>query len=181
MTFKEYYIKEIVPALKKELNVQNIFQVPKMKKVVVNVGAGEAATNKKVLDFVSADLAAITGQKPVITKARKSVSAFKIRKGLPIGAKVTLRGDKMYDFVEKLFKIVLPRIRDFRGVSASGVDERGTFNLGMTDQTLFPEIEYDKIDKIRGLQITMVTTAKSKKDLTAFLKLLGLPFSQELV
>lgn len=176
MKFKEYYQTEIVPALKKELKIENIFRVPKMKKVVVNVGAGEAATNKNVLDRVAADLTIITGQKPVITKARKSVSAFKIRKGLAIGAKVTLRGDKMYDFVEKLFKVVLPRIRDFRGVSLKGADNRGTFNLGMTDQTLFPEIEYDKIDKIRGLQITIVTTAQSKEDLVAFLKLLGLPF-----
>lgn len=176
MKYKDYYLQEIVPALKKDLKIENVFQVPKMKKVVVNVGAGEAAANKKVLDYVVADLTAITGQKPVITKARKSISAFKIRKGLAIGAKVTLRGDKMYDFVEKLFKIVLPRIRDFRGISMNGVDARGTFNLGMTDQTLFPEIEYDKIDKIRGLQITIVTTAQSKDDLVAFLKLLGLPF-----
>ncbi len=177
MSYKQQYTQEIAPALKKELKIQNIFEVPKLKKVVINVGAGEAATNKKVLDFITADLTAITGQRPVITKARKSVSAFKIRKGLAIGAKVTLRGDKMYNFVEKLFKVVLPRIRDFRGVGMSGVDSRGTFNMGMTDQTLFPEIEYDKIDKIRGLQITIVTTAKSKEDLVAFLKMLGLPFA----
>lgn len=177
MSFKQQYTQEIVPALTKELKVQNVFNVPKVKKVVVNVGAGEAAINKNVLERISADLTAITGQKPVITKARKSVSAFKIRKGLAIGVKVTLRGAKMYDFVEKLFKVVLPRIRDFRGVSMRGVDDRGTFNLGITDQTLFPEIEYDKIDKIRGLQITIVTTAQSKDDLVAFLKMLGLPFA----
>ncbi|OGK19684.1 50S ribosomal protein L5 [Candidatus Roizmanbacteria bacterium RIFCSPHIGHO2_02_FULL_40_13b] len=178
MLFKEYYQKEVAPVLKKDLKLENMFEVPKMKKVVINVGVGEAATDKKVLDRVVEDLSIISGQKAVITKARKSVSAFKIRKGLPIGAKVTLRGDRMYFFIEKLIKIVLPRIRDFRGISPRGADGRGNFNLGMTDQTLFPEIEYDKIDRIRGLQITIVTSAKNNSDLIALLTLLGFPFEE---
>lgn len=175
MSFKEFY-KENRQQLKKDLGIQNDFAVPKVAKVVINVGAGEAATNKKVLEKIAADLVAISGQKPVITLARKSIAAFKIRKGLAIGAKVTLRGDRMYFFLEKLIKIVLPRIRDFRGISAKSFDGNGNLNIGITEQTLFPEIEYDKIDRLRGLEITIVTNSRDNQQAKKLMEVLGVPF-----
>ena len=177
MKFQEYYNKEILPQLKQELKVDNIFIVPRIEKVVINIGCGEAATDKKVIDRALEDLTLISGQKPLIAKARKSVAAFKIRKDLPIGVKVTLRGKRMYDFLEKLFKIVLPRIRDFRGIPAKSFDGQGNVSIGFSDQTLFPEIDYDKIDKIRGLQVTIVTSADDKESAKQLFISLGLPFN----
>jgi large subunit ribosomal protein L5 len=178
MKMKEFYQTTVRPKLMKELGEKNLLAVPKVLKIVVNVGAGEAVTNRGVLEKISDQIAQITGQKPVITKARKAVSAFKIRKGFPIGVKVTLRRKKMYDFLEKLIKIVLPRVRDFRGVSLKSLDEYGNLNLGFSEQTIFPEIEFDKIDKIRGLQVTIVTDAKTKERGKKLFEMLGIPFSQ---
>lgn len=178
MTFKEYYTTEIKPKLMTELGLKNINSIPKMVKIVINVGAGEASVNKKILPAIEEELRAITGQKPVITKAKQSISAFKIRKGMPIGIKVTLRGKRMYDFFEKLVKIVLPRFRDFSGIADTTIDKMGNFNLGVAEQTLFPEIEYDKIDKLRGLQVTVVTSAQSKEEGKKLLELLGVPFKK---
>lgn len=173
---KKLYQEEIMPNLAKELNITNVLALPKMTKVVINVGVGEGATNKKVLEIVSRDIETISGQKPIITIAKKSVAAFKIRKGLPIGVKVTLRGEKMYSFLEKLFRVVLPRIRDFRGLKLSCIDASGNFSIGLTDQTLFPEIEYDKIDKIRGLQVTIVTKNSNKEKSLKMFQALKVPF-----
>lgn len=178
MSFKEYYYGEIRSNLMKELGVKNIMAVPRITKIVVNVGAGEAVSNKNVLGPIQEQIGIITGQKPVITKARKSISAFKIRKGLPIGAKVTLRGDNMYAFLEKVIKIVIPRLRDFRGISHSAVDAHGNLNLGFTEQTIFHEIEFDKIDKIRGLEVTVVTTAKNYDHGKKMFEMLGIPFKK---
>lgn len=175
MSFKDNY-NQLKETLKKDLKIDNDFAIPKVSKIVINVGAGEAATNKKVLDKIVEDVALITGQKPVITKAKKSIAAFKIRKDLPIGVKVTLRGDKMYFFLEKFIKIVLPRIRDFKGVSAKSFDGNGNLNVGITEQTLFPEIEYDKIDRLRGLEITIVTSTDNNEEGKKLLSLLGIPF-----
>lgn len=179
MNFKNHYQNEIRPKLLADLKLKNIFAVPKIRKIVVNVGVGEAVTNKKVLDSVSEELRTITGQKPIITKARKSISAFKIRKGMPIGVKVTLRGVRMYNFFEKLVKIVLPKVRDFRGVPIKSLDKAGNLNLGLTEQTLFPEIDYDKIDRIRGLEITIVTDAKNNEKGKELLQSLGIPFKKD--
>lgn len=176
MNFKEYYKSDLKSDLMKELGIKNPMAVPKFVKIVVNVGVGEATLNKKAIEKVVEDMATITGQKPVITLARQSVSVFKIRKGQQIGVKVTLRGDKMLEFYEKLVKIVLPRIRDFRGISDKSFDGRGNFNLGLTEQILFPEIEYDKIDKIRGLQITVATSTRSDAHAKKLLEVLGMPF-----
>lgn len=178
MKLKEKYNQEIKGKLKDELKVDNVMAIPKITKVVVNVGAGEAAQTKNVLDKISEQISWISGQKPVITKARKSVSAFKIRKGLPIGVKVTLRNEKMYDFLEKLISIVMPRLRDFKGIDESAIDQAGNLNLGLTEQTLFPEVEFDKIDKIRGLQITVVTTATTKEQGRKLFELFGVPFKK---
>lgn len=178
MSFKENFIKEIKPALMKELKCSNIHAVPSFVKVVINVGAGEAVTNKGAIAKIQEQMSLIAGQKAVITKARKSVSAFKIRQGLPIGVKVTLRGDKMYAFLQKLVTIVIPGFRDFRGIEQSVVDQHGNLNLGLTEQTLFPEIEYDKIDKLRGLQVTIVTTAKNKEQGMLLFQKLGVPFKK---
>ncbi len=178
MTFKDYYTNEVRPKLFTELKLKNIHEVPRIVKIVINVGAGEAATNKKILPDIEQELKTITGQKPVITKARQSISAFKIRKGMPIGVKVTLRGKRMYDFFEKLTKIVLPRFRDFSGIADTTIDKMGNFNLGVSEQTLFPEIEYDKITKIRGLQVTVVTNAKSQARGKKLLESLGVPFKK---
>jgi large subunit ribosomal protein L5 len=161
---KEQYDKDIKSKLRTELKIENVMATPKLIKVVINVGAGEAATNKNVLDKIQEQIGWISGQKPVITKARKSVSAFKIRQGLAIGVKVTLRGEQMYVFLDKLISIVMPRIRDFRGIGDSTVDQSGNMNLGFTEQTIFPEIEFDKIDRIRGLQVTIVTNARNRKN-----------------
>lgn len=175
---KEKYDKEIKDQLKADLKIDNVMATPKLLKVVINVGAGEAAQNKNVLDKISEQVGWISGQKPVITKARKSVSAFKIRQGLPIGVKVTLRGESMYVFLDKLISIVMPRIRDFRGISESTVDQSGNMNLGFTEQTIFPEIEFDKIDKIRGLQVTIVTNAGNREHGKKLFEMLGVPFKK---
>jgi len=173
---KEQYQKEVVPALIKALNVETVMQVPQIKKVVVNIGLGEALDNPKALDAAVADLTQITGQKPVITKARKSIANFKLREGRTIGAKVTLRGEKMWAFLDRLMNIVLPRVRDFRGVSPDAFDGRGNYTLGLREQLIFPEIEYDKIDKVRGMEITIVTSASSDDQAAMLLQLLGMPF-----
>jgi len=176
MSFKDYYKQQLVKKGMEVFGVKNPMAVPRVLKIVLNVGAGEAVVNKGVLEKIQEQLALITGQKPVITKARKSVSAFKIRKGFPIGVKVTLRGKRMYDFLEKLIKIVIPRIRDFRGISTNSIDEYGNLNLGFSEQTIFPEIDFDKIDKIRGLEVTIVTNARDKEKGKKLFELLGIPF-----
>ena len=178
MELKDKYNKEIKAKLQKDLGIANVMATPKITKVVINVGAGEAVTNKNVLDKITEQIGWISGQKPVITKARKSVSAFKIRKGLPIGAKVTLRGFAMYEFLQKLISIVMPRMRDFRGIDDSVIDPYGNMNLGFTEQTLFPEIEFDKIDKARGLQVTIVTTATTKEQGKKLFEAFGIPFKK---
>ncbi len=179
MALKEDYYKKIVPELQKELGIKNVNAVPRVEKIVINVGCGEATQNKNVIDKVVSDLGLISGQKPMIALARKSVAAFKIRKGVPIGVKVTLRNQNMYVFLEKLLKIVLPRIRDFRGISPTSFDGRGNLNIGLTDQTLFPEIEYDKIDKIRGLEITIVTNSRNDDHSRKLMEKLGLVFMSD--
>jgi large subunit ribosomal protein L5 len=173
---KERYQKEIVPALQKGLDLDNVMQVPRLQKVVVNIGMGEAMDNPKALDAAASDVSQVTGQKPVITLARKSVANFKLREGRAIGVKVTLRGEKMWAFVDRLMNVVLPRVRDFRGVSDSAFDGRGNYTLGLREQLIFPEIDYDKIDKIRGMEITLVTTAKTDEHASALLAHLGMPF-----
>ncbi|MBI2641252.1 50S ribosomal protein L5 [Candidatus Roizmanbacteria bacterium] len=160
MTFKDHFNNEVRKKLISELHLPNMMQVPKVIKIIVNVGAGEAVTNKGAIEKIQEQLGLITGQKPVITKARKSVSAFKIRKGLPIGVKVTLRSAKMYNFLEKFIKVIIPRLRDFRGIDPKSIDPHGNLNIGLSEQTIFPEIEFDKIDKIRGLEVTIVTNAR---------------------
>jgi large subunit ribosomal protein L5 len=175
-TMKERYQTEVVPALIKNLNLGNVMQVPKVQKIVLNIGLGEAMENPKALDAATADLVAITGQKPIITKARVSIANFKLREGRSIGAKVTLRGERMWAFLDRLIGVVLPRVRDFRGISRDSFDGRGNYTLGLREQLIFPEIEYDKIDKIRGLEITIVTTATSDDQAAAMLELLGMPF-----
>lgn len=176
--FKDYYNQEGKSKLGEELKIANLMAVPKVEKIVVNVGVGEATTSKTVLEKVREQIGLITGQRPIITKARKSISAFRIREGLPIGVKVTLRGNNMYSFLEKLVKIVIPRLRDFRGISVMNLDEHGNLNLGLTEQTIFPEIEYDKVDKIRGLQITIVTNAKTKEQGKKLFEIIGIPFKK---
>lgn len=176
---KERYQKEIVPALMKSLNLNNVMEVPKITKVVVNIGLGEAMDNAKALDAAVGDLTQITGQKPVITKARKSIAAFKLREGRSIGAKVTLRGERMWSFLDRLMNIALPRVRDFRGISPDAFDGRGNYTLGLREQLVFPEIEYDKIDKLRGLEITVVTTARNDDHGRQLLQMLGMPFTKE--
>ena len=175
---KERYNKEIKPALKKEYKIKNDFAVPKVLKTVINVGAGEAVVNKKVIEKIQEQIEQIAGQKTVVTKARKSISVYKIRKGLAIGVKVTLRGKRMYDFLEKLTRIVLPRLRDFRGIPESAVDQHGNLNLGFAEQTIFPEIEYDKVDKLRGLEVTVVTSTKNREQGKKLFELMGIPFSK---
>lgn len=176
---KERYQKELVPALMKTLNLESVMQVPRLEKVVVNIGMGEAMDNTKALDAAVSDVTQITGQKPVITKARKSIANFKLREGRAIGVKVTLRGERMWAFVDRLVNIVLPRVRDFRGVSADSFDGRGNYTLGLREQLIFPEIEYDKIDKIRGMEITIVTTSPTDDQAAVLLQLLGMPFRKE--
>lgn len=173
---KEQYLNEVKPALMSSLSLDNVMQVPRIQKVVVNIGMGEAMDNPKALDAAVSDLSQITGQKPVITKARKSIANFKLREGRAIGVKVTLRGERMWAFLDRLMNIVLPRVRDFRGVSSEAFDGRGNYTLGLREQLIFPEIEYDKIDKIRGMEITIVTTAQSDDQAAALLTLLGMPF-----
>ena len=176
---KDRYQKDIMPALMKSLNIQNVMEAPRIQKVVVNIGLGEALDNAKALDAAAGDLNKITGQKPIITKARQSIANFKLREGRAIGAKVTLRGERMWSFLDRLMNIALPRVRDFRGVSADSFDGRGNYTLGLREQLVFPEIEYDKIDKIRGMEITIVTTAKNDDEARALLQLLGMPFSRK--
>jgi len=175
---KERYQKEIAPALMKELNLENVMQIPGIEKVVVNIGMGEAMDNPKSLDAAVSDITQITGQKPVVTKARKSIANFKLREGRLIGVKVTLRGERMWSFLDRLMNIVLPRVRDFRGISPDAFDGRGNYTLGLKEQLIFPEIEYDKIDKIRGLEITVVTTATSDDQARVLLQMLGMPFKK---
>ena len=173
---KTKYTNEVAPALMKKFEYKSVMQIPRLDKVVVNVGCGEARDNAKVLESVVNDLGVITGQKPIITKAKKSVANFKLREGMPIGAKVTLRGDKMWEFLDRLFDVALPRVRDFRGISADGFDGRGNYALGLKEQLIFPEIEYDKIDKIRGMDIVICTTAQTDEEAKELLKLVGAPF-----
>jgi large subunit ribosomal protein L5 len=173
---KEKYRKEIKPALQKELALENTMAVPRLEKIVVNMGLGEATQNSKMLDPLVADLAAIAGQKPVTTRAKKSIAAFKVREGMPIGAMVTLRGDTMYEFLDRLIAIALPRVRDFRGVSTKSFDGRGNYTLGIRDQLIFPEIDYAKVDKLKGMNITIVTTATDDNSARALLRQFGMPF-----
>ncbi len=175
---KDKYNNEVAPTLMEKFNYKSAMEVPKLEKVVINMGVGEAKDNSKTLEAAIEDLTMITGQKPVVTRAKKSVSNFKIRQGMPIGAKVTLRGDKMYEFIDKLFNVALPRVRDFRGVSTKSFDGRGNYSLGIKEQLIFPEIEYDKIDKIRGMDIIFVTTAKTDEESKELLRVLGMPFSK---
>jgi len=175
---KELYAKDVAPALMKKFGYSSVMQIPKMEKIVLNVGAGEARENPKVMDAIVGDLGKITGQKAVLCKARKSVANFKLREGMIIGAKVTLRGEQMYEFMDRLFNVALPRVRDFRGINANGFDGRGNYNMGIKEQLIFPEIEYDKIDKVRGMDITFVTTAKTDEESRELLTLMGAPFAK---
>jgi large subunit ribosomal protein L5 len=174
---KQRYTTEVIPALKSEFGYTNAMQVPRLQKIVVNIGLGEALTNAKAIDAAVGDLALITGQRAIVTKAKKSIATFKVREGNPIGAKVTLRGERMWDFLERLTRVALPRIRDFRGVSGKSFDGRGNYTLGMKEQLSFPEVEFDKIDRLRGLEVTIVTTAKSDEESKKLLSLLGMPFA----
>lgn len=175
---KKKYNEEIAPALMKKFGYKSVMQIPKLEKITVNVGCGEARDNSKVLDAVTRDLAIITGQKPIITRARKSIANFKLRENMPIGAKVTLRQDKMWEFLDRFFNIALPRVRDFRGIQNGGFDGRGNFAMGIKEQLIFPEIEYDKIDKIRGMDIVFTTTAGTDEEARELLELLGAPFAK---
>jgi len=173
---KEKYKKEVVPALSKEFGIKNPMAIPKLEKIVINMGLGEAISNPKVLDIAIEELKAITGQKPVITKAKKSIASFKLRQGMSIGAMVTLRGDRMYEFLDRLISIALPRVRDFKGLSPKSFDGRGNYTLGIREQIIFPEVDFNKVDKIRGMNISIVTTAKNDELGFALLKALGMPF-----
>ena len=173
---KEKYTNEVVAELKKQFGYTNAMAIPKLDKIVVNVGLGEAVDNAKALDAAMSDLTAITGQKPLVCRAKKSIAGFKLREGMPIGVKVTLRGERMYEFMDRLLSVALPRVRDFQGVPAKSFDGRGNYSLGLKEQLIFPEIEYDKIDKIRGLQVVFTTTAKTDEEGKALLSLLGMPF-----
>ncbi|HLJ90964.1 MAG TPA: 50S ribosomal protein L5 [Candidatus Angelobacter sp.] len=175
---REKFVKEIAPALMKELGLKNPMAVPRLHKIVVNMGVGEATQNSKVLDPLANDVAQITGQKPVITRAKKSIAAFKVREGMPIGAMVTLRGNRMYEFIDRLINLALPRVRDFRGVSTKSFDGRGNYTLGLRDQLIFPEIDYAKVDKLKGMNVTIVTTAQDDNEARALLKHMGMPFRQ---
>ena len=176
---KNQYEKEVVPALIKKFEYKSTMQVPKLDKIVINIGLGDTRENPKALENAMKELAQITGQKPIVTKAKKSIAAFKLREGVNIGCKVTLRADKMYDFAYKLFNVALPRVRDFRGVSANSFDGRGNYSMGLKEQLIFPEIEYDKVDKLRGMDIIFVTTAKTDEEARELLRLLGMPFKTQ--
>jgi len=175
---KDKYAAEVAPALMKKFNYKSVMQIPKLDKIVVNIGCGEARDNPKIVEAITGDLAKITGQKAVVTKARKSVANFKVRQGMPIGAMVTLRQNMMYDFLDRLFNVVLPRVRDFRGISDSAFDGRGNYALGLKEQTYFPEIDYDKIDKSRGMNVVICTTAKTDEEAKELLSLMGAPFTR---
>lgn len=173
---KEYYLKTVVPALVKEFDYTNPMQVPKMEKIVVNMGLGEAISNVKIIDGAVAEMAMITGQKPVITKAKKSIATFKLRQGMPIGCSVTLRKEVMYEFFDRLVNVALPKVRDFRGISNTAFDGRGNYSIGLHEQIIFPEIEYDKVEKIKGMNITIVTSARTDNEARVLLRLMGVPF-----
>ena len=173
---KELYNTEMIPRLMKDFNYRNVMEVPKLEKIVINMGLGEAIQNVKILDSAVVEMAAIAGQKPVITKAKKSIASFKLRQGMPIGCVVTLRRDKMYEFLDRLVNVSLPRVRDFKGVSPKGFDGMGNYSLGVKEQLIFPEINYDKVDKIKGMNITIVTSARNDEEGRALLKLMGMPF-----
>lgn len=175
---KETYDKEVAPALMKKFSYKSVMQIPKLDKIVVNVGCGEARDNPKILDAIVSDVSQITGQKPVLCKAKKSVANFKLREGMTIGAKVTLRGDRMYEFLDRLFNLALPRVRDFRGINPDSFDGRGNYSMGVKEQLIFPEIDYDKIDKVRGMDICLVTTAKTDEEARELLTLMGAPFAR---
>jgi large subunit ribosomal protein L5 len=176
---KEMYQKEVVPSLMKTLDLTNVMQAPRIEKVVLNIGLGETKDNPKALEAATGDLQTITGQKPIVTKAKKSIANFKLREGSEIGAKVTLRGDRMWSFMDRLMNIVLPRVRDFRGISPNAFDGRGNYTLGLREQLIFPEIDYDSIDKVRGMEVTIVTTAQTDEQARALLKMLGMPFRKD--
>ncbi|MBO4338007.1 MAG: 50S ribosomal protein L5 [Lachnospiraceae bacterium] len=175
---KELYVSTVAPSLMKKFGYKSVMQIPKVDKVVINVGAGEAKDNSKVIDAIMNDLALITGQKPVVCRAKKSVANFKIREGMPIGVKVTLRGERMYEFLDRLFNVAFPRVRDFRGISSNSFDGRGNYSTGIKEQLIFPEIEYDKIDKVRGMDINIITTANTDEEAKELLDLLGAPFAK---
>ena len=174
----DYYKKEVAPALMKKFGYKSVMQIPKLEKVVINGGCGEARDNPKIIDAIVTDLSAITGQKPIVCRAKKSVANFKLREGMNIGAKVTLRKENMYEFIDRFFNVALPRVRDFRGINPNGFDGRGNYNMGIREQLIFPEIEYDKIDKVRGMDITFVTTAKTDEEARELLTLMGAPFAK---
>ena len=178
-SLKDFYVSDVAPALMKKFGYKSVMQIPKLDKVVINVGAGEAKDNAKVIDAIMTDLAAITGQKPVICRAKKSIANFKLREGMPIGVKVTLRGERMYEFVNKLFNVAFPRVRDFRGISANSFDGKGNYSTGIKEQLIFPEIEYDKIDKVRGMDINFITTANTDEEAKELLTLMGAPFAEK--
>lgn len=175
---KDYYKSDVAPALMKKFSYKSVMQIPKLEKVVINVGCGEARDNAKMIDAIMGDLALITGQKAIVCKARKSVANFKLREGMNIGAKVTLRADRMYEFVDRLFNVALPRVRDFRGINPNSFDGRGNYSVGIKEQLIFPEIEYDKIDKVRGMDIAFITTAQTDEEARELLTLLGAPFTK---
>jgi large subunit ribosomal protein L5 len=175
---KDYYFKEVVPALIKEFKYKNPMQVPRMEKIVVNMGLGEAIQNVKIIDSAVQELAAITGQKPIVNKAKKSIATFKLRQGMPIGCSVTLRKQIMYEFFDRLVNVALPKVRDFRGISPNAFDGRGNFSIGLQEQIIFPEIDYDKVEKIKGMNVTIVTTAKTNEEARFMLKMMGMPFRQ---
>ena len=175
---REFYAKEVAPALMKKFEYKSVMQIPKLDKIVINIGCGEARDNPKVMDAVVSDLMQITGQKPVLCKARKSVANFKLREGMTIGAKVTLRGERMYEFLDRFFNIALPRVRDFRGINPNSFDGKGNYSMGIKEQLIFPEIDYDKIDKVRGMDLCFVTTAKTDEEARELLTLMGAPFSK---
>ena len=175
---KDYYKADVAPALMKKFSYKSVMQIPKLDKIVINVGAGEAKENAKAIDAIMADLMKITGQRPMICKAKKSVANFKVREGMNIGVKVTLRGDRMYEFMDRLFNVALPRVRDFRGINPNSFDGRGNYNMGIKEQLIFPEIEYDKIDKVRGMDICFVTTATTDEESRDLLTLMGAPFAK---
>ncbi|MCR5153670.1 MAG: 50S ribosomal protein L5 [Lachnospiraceae bacterium] len=175
---KETYSKEVAPAMQKKFGYKNVMQIPKLDKIVINMGVGEAKDNSKALESAIRDLEIISGQKPIVTKAKKAIANFKIREGLAIGCKVTLRGDKMYEFTDRLINLALPRVRDFRGVNPNAFDGRGNYSLGVKEQLIFPEIEYDKVDKVRGMDVCFVTTAKTDEEARELLTLFGMPFSK---
>lgn len=176
---KDYYVDTVAPALMKKFNYKSVMEIPKLDKVIVNVGAGEAISNSKVIDAIVNDITQITGQKPVICRAKKSVANFKLREGMPIGVKVTLRRENMYEFVDKLFNVAFPRVRDFRGINPNSFDGRGNYSTGLKEQLIFPEIEYDKIDKVRGMDINFITTAKTDEEAKELLSLMGAPFADK--